>query len=117
MKGWYIYADYTQGKFWTLIAENSAISFYIKSTLIINNILQSIALTNPVSFGQAASGELYVIIFDVKLFKFTDSSTPLPLNLVAFSAKKSLYNEVALTWKTTSESDFLHFEMQKSANS
>ncbi len=44
---------------------------------------------------------------------FTLSSAPLPLSLLSFTATTKV-NGNELTWKTASESDFSHFEVQKS---
>lgn len=118
LKGWYIYGDYTQGKFWTLKQETQSNAGDLKSNLLINNVLQNITMENPVSFGQDAYGELYVTnFFGGKLYKISDTSLPLPLNLLTFTAKKTFENGVQLTWNTSNESNFSHFEIQKSTNS
>lgn len=47
---------------------------------------------------------------------FELAASPLPLNLLSFGAKQ-LEKEVNLTWRTTTETNFSHFEIQKSNNS
>jgi glucose/arabinose dehydrogenase len=105
MKGWYIYADYAQGKFWTLKMNGNQIE---------QNVLQNITISNPVTFGQDNLGEIYVAnFFEGKLFKIVDSSIPLPLNLISFNAKQLIYNTIDLKWATTNESNIETFEIQK----
>lgn len=61
LKGWYVYGDWTLGKFWTL--KKQANGSY-------QNVLQNITLQNAVSFGEDAQGELYTAtFFDGKFYK------------------------------------------------
>ncbi len=63
LQGWYVYADYQTGKFWTL-KRNTDGSY--------QNFSQSISLNNPVSFGEDSQGELYVITFyEGKLYQLS----------------------------------------------
>jgi hypothetical protein len=59
------------------------------------------------------------ITFDITGFSgfFVGSaSSSLPLNLISFLGK-NIENAIQLNWKTTSETNFSHFEIQKSADS
>ncbi|MCE7042791.1 T9SS type A sorting domain-containing protein [Dyadobacter sp. CY312] len=47
--------------------------------------------------------------------KTSDKTTPLPVTLLSFNAKKT-EDHVSLTWATTSESNASHFEIQRSAD-
>ena len=63
LQGWYVYGDYQTGKFWTL--KRNADGTY-------QNVLQNITLSNPVSFGEEPSGELFVATFyEGKLYKIS----------------------------------------------
>jgi glucose/arabinose dehydrogenase len=65
LQGWYVYGDYSTGKFWTLKRN-------INGTY--QNILQNIILNNPVSFGEEPNGELYVATFyEGKIYKISTS--------------------------------------------
>jgi SdrD B-like domain/HYR domain len=45
----------------------------------------------------------------------TFTSAPLPINLISFIGKK-LDHEIELNWKTSNESNFSHFEVERSIN-
>lgn len=62
LKGWYVYGDYATGNYWTLKREANG---------TFQNIQQAMDITtSPVSFGEGADGELYVLsLADGKLYK------------------------------------------------
>jgi glucose/arabinose dehydrogenase len=79
--GHYVYADYASGKFWAL-RRNPAGSY--------QNVLQSITLSNPVSFGEDTDGELYVVSFtNGNLYRLKAQTCPATLVLTAFDPLKS----------------------------
>ncbi|WP_428667892.1 PQQ-dependent sugar dehydrogenase [Runella sp.] len=81
MYGYYIYADYITGKFWTLRRNLNNDH---------QNLSQPITLNNPVSFGEDTFGELYVIsITNGNLYKIKAQSCPSSLKLTAFDPIKS----------------------------
>ncbi|MFC5409954.1 PQQ-dependent sugar dehydrogenase [Larkinella bovis] len=72
LRGWYVYGDYSQGKLWLLRRE--ADNSY-------QNILQTPTLANPISFGEGADGELYVITFNEgTLYRITTTESPVSTN-------------------------------------
>lgn len=44
------------------------------------------------------------------------AAVPLPVSLISFSGKKTSENENTLTWKTSEEKNFSHFEIERSSN-
>jgi glucose/arabinose dehydrogenase len=65
--GWYIYADYSRGQYWTLKREPTGVFQTVQQTIT--------TPTNPVSFGEGPDGELYVISLpDGKFYKINVES-------------------------------------------
>ncbi|MCX6216132.1 PQQ-dependent sugar dehydrogenase [Spirosoma sp.] len=62
LRGWYVYADYARGTYWTLKRETNG---------MFQNTQQSIPISSsPVSFGEGPDGELYVVsLLDGKLYR------------------------------------------------
>ncbi|RRB04617.1 PQQ-dependent sugar dehydrogenase [Larkinella rosea] len=72
LRGWYVYGDYAQGKLWLLRRE--ADNTY-------QNRLQTPTLVNPISFGEDANGELYVLTFNEgTLYRITTTEAPVVTN-------------------------------------
>ncbi|GAB4021549.1 PQQ-dependent sugar dehydrogenase [Spirosoma koreense] len=81
LQGWYVYADYATGAFWTLKREADG---------TFENIAQAVGVaTSPVSFGEGPNGELYVLsLGDGKLYQV---SSPSPdLSPVVYARPSSL---------------------------
>ena len=56
LRGWYVFADFCSGRFWTMAASGSSLIQRRDTDL------------NVTSFGEAENGELYVVTLDGKLF-------------------------------------------------
>lgn len=94
MYGHYVYADYATGKFWTL--RRNPVGSY-------QNVLQSITLTNPVSFGEDEAGELYAVSFtNGTLYRLKAQTCPSTLVLTALDPVKSPHTFQAATLITAS---------------
>ncbi|AEI47560.1 PQQ-dependent sugar dehydrogenase [Runella slithyformis] len=79
--GHYVYADYATGKFRTL-RRNPAGGY--------QNVLQSMTLPNPVSFGEDAAGELYTASFTTgTLYRLKAQTCPSALVLTALDPVKN----------------------------
>jgi hypothetical protein len=107
---------------------NKAGELSMTNTIATDNALSNTSYsTKNFNFTPAASGE-HIIGFANKSaannqiillddISVTQISAPLPLHLVYFKASLEEENLVKLNWKTTSETNVSHFEIQKSIDS
>ncbi len=65
LTGWYIFADYVDGRFWGLRYDGSQLS---ESHLLLNSFL------SPLSFGIDHQAEVYVLAIDGRIYRFSASS-------------------------------------------
>ncbi|MEP7254605.1 MAG: PQQ-dependent sugar dehydrogenase [Ferruginibacter sp.] len=107
MYGYYICSDYVSGNAW-LIKPNGSGGWNIS--------IQNALPTSIVGYGESESGVLYAVALTGTLYKVTtNSSGPLPVTLLQFTAKALTgYNE--LRWKTTNEQNLSYYEIQFSAD-
>ena len=102
-------------------AGEAAMQHTITSISSLNN---SSYITQNVSFTPSLSGEYNIgfgyqadvsdAIFILDEISLTQTSAPLPLNLLSFEAKLNPENLVELNWQTTAEQNLSHFEIERS---
>ena len=107
MYGYYICSDYVSGNAW-LIKPNGSGGWNIS--------IQNALPTSIVGYGESESGVLYAVALTGTLYKVTtNSSGPLPVTLLQFTAKAFAgYNE--LRWKTTNEQNLSYYEIEFSTD-
>tara|TARA_R110002124_G_scaffold165547_3_gene332916 strand:+ start:750 stop:2441 length:1692 start_codon:yes stop_codon:yes gene_type:complete len=104
LQGTYFFGDYQSHKIG--IIQPSGYSGFLPST----------TYPSIVSFGEDNQGELYVASFNEgTIGKITSVTNPLPVRLEYFTIKNQNKN-VLLEWSTAFETNFSHFEIEKSTN-
>jgi glucose/arabinose dehydrogenase len=102
LSGWYVCADYVSGNTWK-IAPNGTGGWRISQQ---NGLPGNIA-----GFGEAENGALYAISLSSGTVYRVEANSALPLKLTEFNAVKK-NNQVLIEWKTSYESNLLHFEIE-----
>ena len=107
MYGYYICSDYISGNTW-LIKPNGSGGWTVT--------MQSGLPGSIVGFGEGENGALYAISLTGNLYKVTtNSSGPLPLNILQFTATSFTgYNVIG--WRTTNEQNLSHYEIEFSSD-
>ena len=107
LKGCYIFGDYQSFKLGMITPENYALP-------AMKGFFSNLSYPSLASFGEDNTGELYTVsFFDGTIGKITLTDDPLPVKLESFTAKSDgCFNN--LSWKTTMESNFSHFEVERS---
>ncbi|SEJ01777.1 Por secretion system C-terminal sorting domain-containing protein [Dyadobacter sp. SG02] len=104
MKGHYFFGDYATGKIG-----------YI-DPLGVTTPDAGLANASLISFGEDQSGELYTLSFlNGTLSKITNPGDPLPVKLL-FIKLTLADSQFLIQWKTTQESNFSHFEVERSGD-
>lgn len=104
LKGSYIFGDYQTFKIGMITPAG------------FSGFLTNVTYPSLVSFGEDNQGELYAIsFFDGTIAQITGPTTPLPVKLENFTAKGSGCS-IDLQWSTSFESNFSHFEIERSAD-
>jgi glucose/arabinose dehydrogenase len=104
LKGYYFFGDYAAGKIGVVNPSGTG------------SFLTGLSLPSIVSFGEDNAGELYAISFlEGTLSKITGTDAPLPVNLEYLSLTKESCN-AKIEWKTTLETNFSHFELERSTD-
>lgn len=102
MKGHYFFGDYSAGK----------ISYI--DPLGVATLDVGLTYSSLISFGEDQAGELYILSFlNGTLSKITNPGDPLPVKLLYFKLTK-VGNGFQLEWRTGQETNFSHFEIQRS---
>lgn len=102
MKGYYFFGDFSAGKIG-----------YI-DPLGVATPDAGLAYSSLISFGEDQAGELYILSFlNGTLSKITNPGDPLPVKLLYFKLTKA-GGGLLLEWQTGQESNFSHFEIQRS---
>ena len=91
---------------------NNAMSDYLGATTIIDPADTDIVWNSIEKFWEIS----FPITGFSAFFLVSEPNTALPLNLVSFSVTKSFFGNI-LSWKTSNESNFSHFEIEKSTDS
>ncbi|MEO6685357.1 MAG: PQQ-dependent sugar dehydrogenase, partial [Dyadobacter sp.] len=104
LKGSYIFGDYQTFKIGMITPAG------------FSGFLTNVSYPSLVSFGEDNQGELYAISFyDGTIAQITGPTTPLPVKLENFTAKGNGCS-IDLQWSTSFESNFSHFEVERSAD-
>lgn len=104
LKGSYIFGDYQSYKIGMITPAG------------FSGFLTDATYPSLVSFGEDRDGELYAISFyDGTIAHITGINNPLPVKLQAFTAKATKC-VIQLQWNTTMETDFSHFEVERSSD-
>lgn len=104
LKGSYFYGDYQSFNI-GIIVPNGYQGF-----------IPNVSYSSLISFGEDQAGELYVIsFFDGTLGKLTLPGGALPVKLESFTAQP-VENSIQLKWRTAMETNFSHFELERSAD-
>ena len=103
LRGSYFYGDYQSANIGIMVPNGY------------QGFIPNVSYPSLISFGEDQAGELYVLsFFDGSLGKLTLPGS-LPVTLQTFTAKP-IENSVQLKWRTTSETNFSHFELERSAD-
>lgn len=104
LKGSYIFGDYQTFKIGMITPAG------------FSGFLTNVIYPSLVSFGEDNQGELYAISFyDGTVAQITGPTNPLPVKLENFIAKGNGCS-IDLQWSTSLESNFSHFEVERSAD-
>nr|WP_295930672.1 PQQ-dependent sugar dehydrogenase [uncultured Dyadobacter sp.] len=104
LKGYYFFGDYTSGK----------IGFVNPSG--IPTVNAGLSYPSVISFGENQAGELYLLSFlNGTLARMTSPDDPLPVKLVFFRPQWR-ERSLVLEWKTSFESNFADFELERSTD-
>lgn len=102
LKGYYFFGDYASGK----------IGFVNPSGVATVN--SGLSYSSLISFGENQVGELYLLSFlNGTLARMTSPDDPLPVKLTFFRLQWHERSFV-LEWKTSFESNFAHFDLERS---
>jgi len=104
LKGSYFYGDYQSFNIGVIVPNGY------------QGFIPNVSYSSLISFGEDQAGELYVLsFFNGTLGKLTLPGGSLPVKLESFTAQP-IENSVQLKWKTTMETNFSHFELERSAD-
>jgi glucose/arabinose dehydrogenase len=107
MAGYYIGSDYYTGAFHVLAPSATTLS-------LMDGLANKTGITD---FGESEDGDIFAVsMSENKIFRFADANVePLPVTLVDFQGR--FMNEgVKLSWKSSLEKDFRHFEVEHSTD-
>jgi len=104
LRGSYFYGDYQSFNIGVIVPNGY------------QGFIPNVSYSSLISFGEDQAGELYVLsFFNGTLGKLTLPGGSLPVKLESFTARP-IENSVQLIWKTTMETNFSHFELERSAD-